>query len=56
MLLVLVEQGLERVDGRAGLRNNLRKDLDVNCSALENVVIFDEVGEPSFDLWNAIVQ
>ena len=41
VLLLLVEKGLKRVDGRARLRNNLREDIDVNLGAPENIIVAD---------------
>jgi hypothetical protein len=51
VVLLLGPEGLEAVDGGTALGHNVCEDLDVDIGALDDVVIRDEVGEPSIDLF-----
>jgi hypothetical protein len=50
MILILVDQSRERVDGGPGLGDDVSHDRDINGGALQHIVVIDELDEPVLDL------
>jgi hypothetical protein len=43
MILILVDESRERVDGGPGLGDDVSHDLDINDGALQHIVVADEL-------------
>jgi hypothetical protein len=50
VILILVNESRERVNGGPSLGDDVSHDLDIDGSALEHIVVIDEVDEPVLDL------
>lgn len=50
MILILVNESRERVDGGPGLGDDVSHDLDINGGALQHIIVADELDEPVLGL------
>jgi hypothetical protein len=50
MILILVNESREGVDGGPSLGDDMSHDLDINGGALQHIIVVDEVDKPVLDL------